>query len=60
MRRGTNATRGRTDEQFQPYLKKRTPNQDITSAPEANYERGGSSQGVKSSCSTCGKKHYGK
>ena len=38
----------------------RAPNQDVPSAPKANYERGGGSQLDKPTFTNCGKKHFGK
>ena len=52
--------RGRSDEQNQPRFKKRDPNQDRSSYPKVMYERGGGSQSVKPTCSTCGKKNFEK
>ena len=51
--RSREAKRGRTEEKFQPKFKKRTPNQDDSSAPKSNYETGDSSQVVKPTCATC-------
>lgn len=48
---------GRRDAQVQPMFKKKSPNKDVYSDPKANYERDGGSQGVKPTCSNCGKKH---
>ncbi|XP_049364272.1 uncharacterized protein LOC125829037 [Solanum verrucosum] len=44
----------------QIWFKKRAPNQDLSSAPKVNHEGGGGSQFAKPTCSTCGKKHFGK
>uniref|UniRef100_M1DQR2 Gag-pol polyprotein n=1 Tax=Solanum tuberosum TaxID=4113 RepID=M1DQR2_SOLTU len=52
--------RGRSDEQGQPRFKKRTPNQDSSSASKANEEKSGGSQFSKPLCATCGKRHHGK
>uniref|UniRef100_M1DDH3 Gag-pol polyprotein n=1 Tax=Solanum tuberosum TaxID=4113 RepID=M1DDH3_SOLTU len=52
--------RGKSDEQGQRRFKNRAPNQDFSSAPNVNQERGGGSQFSKPTCSTCGKKHFGK
>ncbi|KAK4721400.1 hypothetical protein R3W88_011633 [Solanum pinnatisectum] len=52
--------RGRPNEQGQPRLEKGAPNQDSTSAPKVNQEKGGGSQFSKPTCTTCGKRHYGK
>ena len=48
-----NLKRGRFDKQKQPRFKNRAPNQDESSARKANYERGGGSQIVKPTFSTC-------
>ncbi|XP_049357496.1 uncharacterized protein LOC125822156 [Solanum verrucosum] len=52
--------KGRYEDQGQPRVKKRAPNQDFSSAPKVNHEGGGGSQIAKPTCSTCGKKHFGK
>ncbi|XP_049345385.1 uncharacterized protein LOC125809871 [Solanum verrucosum] len=52
--------RGRSNEQGQPRFKKRAPNQESSSAPKANEEKGGGSQFSKTLCATCGKRHHGK
>uniref|UniRef100_M1DIL6 Gag-pol polyprotein n=2 Tax=Solanum TaxID=4107 RepID=M1DIL6_SOLTU len=56
--------RGRYEDQGQPRFKKRAPNQDFSSAPSSapkvNHEGGGGSQISKPTCSTCGKKYFGK
>ncbi|KAK4708601.1 hypothetical protein R3W88_029526 [Solanum pinnatisectum] len=52
--------RGRSDEQGQPRFKKRAPNQDSSSAPKANEEKGDGSQLSKPLCATCGKRHHRK
>ncbi|TMW85055.1 hypothetical protein EJD97_023872 [Solanum chilense] len=54
-----NLKRGIYDDQNQPMFKKRALNQDAPSAPKVNYERGGCSQGVKTTCDGCKKKHFG-
>lgn len=41
-------------------LKKRAPNQDYSSDSKVNQERCGSSQFLKLTCTTCGKRHNGK
>ena len=50
----------RSNEKNQSSFSKRSPNHDEPSAPKVKGEGGSSSQGVKPTCSTCGKKHYGK
>ena len=58
-RRSRDANRGRIEDKVQPQFKKRGPNKDGRSAPKANYDRGGGSQVVKSTCSTLGKSTLG-
>uniref|UniRef100_M1DEF3 Gag-pol polyprotein n=1 Tax=Solanum tuberosum TaxID=4113 RepID=M1DEF3_SOLTU len=52
--------RGRYEDQGQPRFENRAPNLDLSSAPKVNHEGGGGSQIAKPTCSTCGKKHFGK
>ena len=52
--------RRRSDEQNQPRFKKRAPNHDEPSAPNVKFKGGSNSQGVKTTCFTCGKKQFGK
>ncbi|XP_049348530.1 uncharacterized protein LOC125813083 [Solanum verrucosum] len=52
--------RTRSDEQGQPRFKKRAFNQDSSSTSRVNQEKGNGSPFPKSTCTTCGKKHYGK
>lgn len=52
--------RGRSDKNDQPRFKKRSPNQDFSSAPMFNQEKGRGSQFSKPTCTICGKRHYGK
>ena len=54
-----NLKKGRSNDQNQPSSKKRAPNQGGSSAPKVMYERGVGSQGVKPSCSTYVRKHFG-
>ncbi|XP_049406256.1 uncharacterized protein LOC125869899 [Solanum stenotomum] len=58
MNRGVK--RGRSDEQGQSRFKKRSQDQDFSSAPKVNQEKNGGSQFSKPTCITCGKRHYGK
>ena len=53
-----NLKRRISDEQNQPRFKKRAPNHDGLSAPKVKVEGGSNSQGVKTTCTTCGKKHW--
>ncbi|TMX05801.1 hypothetical protein EJD97_018369 [Solanum chilense] len=55
-----NLKRGISDEKNQPRFKKRATNSNTISTPNANYEKGGVSQSVKSTCSTFWKEHFGK
>ncbi|XP_049348155.1 uncharacterized protein LOC125812718 [Solanum verrucosum] len=59
-RKGRELKMGSFDEQGQPRLKKRYPNQDSSSAPKANEEKHGGIQSSKLLCTTCGKRHNGK
>ncbi|XP_049386667.1 uncharacterized protein LOC125850871, partial [Solanum stenotomum] len=59
-RMNRNVKRGRSDEQSQPRFKKRAQDQDFSSAPKVNQDKGGESQFSKPTCTTCGKRHYGK
>uniref|UniRef100_M1DKT2 Gag-pol polyprotein n=1 Tax=Solanum tuberosum TaxID=4113 RepID=M1DKT2_SOLTU len=52
--------RGRYEDQGQPRFKNRALNQDLSSTPKFNQEGGGGSPIAKPTCSTCGKKHFGK
>ncbi|WMV13633.1 hypothetical protein MTR67_007018 [Solanum verrucosum] len=59
-RRNRELKTGRSDEQGQPRLKKRSPNQDSSSTPKVNQERCGGPSFSIPTCTTCGKKHFGK
>ena len=51
-KRSRDAKKGRIDDKVQHKFKKRPQNQDGSSAPKDNYERGGGFQVVKPTCST--------
>lgn len=55
-----NLKRGWSDEQNKIRFKKRTPNRDGFIDPKVKVEGGSTTQGVKSTCARCGKKHFGK
>ena len=59
-RRNRDAKRRRTDEHVQTKFKKRALIIDDSSAPKVYFERGGGSQMVQPTCSTCGKNHFRK
>ena len=48
----------RTDEKFKYKFNKRDSNQNCSSAPYANYQKGSGSL-VKPTSTTCGKRHFG-
>ena len=59
-RMNRNVKRGRSDEQSQARFKKRAQDQDSSSAPKVNQDKGGGSQFSRPTCTTCGKRHYEK
>ncbi|KAK4721396.1 hypothetical protein R3W88_011629 [Solanum pinnatisectum] len=59
-RKGRELKRHRSIEQGQPRFKKRAPNQDSSSAPKVNEEKGVGPPFSKPLCITCGKRHHGK
>ncbi|XP_049406187.1 uncharacterized protein LOC125869795 [Solanum stenotomum] len=52
--------RGRSEDQGQPRFKMRAPNQDSSTSPKVNQERGSGPPFAKHRCHNCGKKHHGK
>uniref|UniRef100_M1DN22 CCHC-type domain-containing protein n=1 Tax=Solanum tuberosum TaxID=4113 RepID=M1DN22_SOLTU len=50
--------RGRSNEQGQPRFKKRAHNQDSSSSPKVNEEKGVGSKFFKTLCATCRKSHH--
>ena len=52
--------RRRFDEKNKPRIKKRDPTKDGSSAPKVNIKGSSSSQGVRPTCASSGKKHFGK
>ena len=51
---------GKTDDQLQAMFMKRDANQNSSSDPKANYEKGGVYQVVKHTCATWAMKNFGK